>query len=221
MVKKNEKNLGGKILTGVLAVGFIGATVIAGANILKVDDQAVVINDLESSLEFTVTQLNDSTVVISDLQEQIVNLEEQDPVIEYVNNTVEVVVEVDNQDLKFVLERLEDKMIITDASDIVAELKAEDEAISGAFDFVDVERDELFDMLEEAGIVIDEDDVRVIKVYNDYEDVTIVSADFDEQEYEVILKYKIEDLKDEVKKYVEVTVLLEDGEYSFVEVQEI
>jgi hypothetical protein len=132
----------------------------------------------------------------------------------------EVFVEVDNGDMAFVLERLEDKAIIADADEIVAELKAEDKALEMAFAYVDDNRDELFDLLEDEGIVSDEDDVKIIKVFKDFEDVTIIDSDFDDEEYEFVLRYKIEDTDDEVKKFVLVTVGVEDNEVEILSVVE-
>lgn len=133
---------------------------------------------------------------------------------------VEKIVEVDNGDMAFLLERLEDKMLIEDQDEVVAEFKAEDEAIKAAFAFIDDNREDLFDMLEEEGLVNDEDDVEIVKVYNDFEDVIIVKSDFDDEEYEFQLKYKIEDTDEEVKSYILATVSIEDGEVELLSVQE-
>jgi len=148
------------------------------------------------------------------------------PVVKTITETVEVekLVEVekeifvDNGDLAFVLERLEDKLVIEDAEEIVEELKAEDTAIKGAFDYVDAESKELFDLLEEEGIISDEDEVEIVKVYNDFEDVEIITSDFDDEEYEFKLTYKVEDLDEEEKFKINVTVKVEDGEFEILSV---
>jgi hypothetical protein len=134
---------------------------------------------------------------------------------------VDKIIEVDNGDMAFVLERLEDKEVIADAEEIVKELKYEDKAIKGSFAFVEDNLDDLFDMLEDEGIVNDEDDVKVIKVYNDFEDVRIIESNFDDAEYQFGLKFKVEDTDEEVKKYVEVVVKYEDGDFELESVSEI
>jgi len=150
-----------------------------------------------------------------------------EPVVEYVNVTEEVekivekevFVEVDNGDMSWAFQRLEDKEVISDAEEILEELKSEDEALNKAFSFID-DRDELFDLLEDEGIVIDEDDVEIVRVYSDFEDVNVIESNFDNDKYEFQLRYKIEDTDEEVKKYVLATVSVEDGDVELLSVQE-
>lgn len=130
----------------------------------------------------------------------------------------EVFVEVDNGDMAFVLERLEDQGVISDAEEIVAELKAEDAALRTAL--AELDTDDLFDMLEEKGIVEDEDEVKIIKIYNDYEDVEVVESNFDDGEYQFNVKFKIEDLETDEKKYVVAALKFEDSEFELLDVFE-
>jgi hypothetical protein len=140
------------------------------------------------------------------------------PVPYEVEKIVEKEVFVDNGDMAFVLDRLEDQGVISDAEEIVAELKAEDAALRVALASLDT--DDLFDMLEEKGIVEDEDEVKIIKIYNDYEDVEVVESDFDDGEYQFNVKFKIEDLETEEKKYVVAVLRFEDSEFDLLDVFE-
>jgi hypothetical protein len=146
-----------------------------------------------------------------------------DTVIEYVDKEVivEKEVPVDNGDMAFVLERLEDKDIIDDAEEIVQELKAEEAFAKGAFEFIESESKELFDLLEDKGIVEDEDEVEILKLYTDFEDYNITKADYDDEEFIGLFVIKVEDLDEETKHKIEVKVKLEDDEFEFVKVSEI
>jgi hypothetical protein len=199
MKKLNAKTVGAV----ALGLGIIAGTVLGGIVYNPVQEVPVeVIKYINQTVEVPVE-------VIKEVVVEKVVVEEK-----------EVFVEVDNGDMAFVLDRLEDKAIIDDAEEIVDELKSEDEALSMAFKYVDDNREDLFDLLEEEGIVSDEDDVEIIKVYNEFEDVVIVESDFDDKEYEFQLRYKIEDTDEEVKKYILVTVSVEDNEAEILSVQE-
>ncbi len=164
-------------------------------------------------------------------EQKILELENIEPKVIVRNNTiikevnvtkeveVEKEIEVDNGDLEFVLDRLEDKEIIEDANEIVEELKAEDKAFESALDFLKDEK-EFFDLLEEENIIDDENDVKIIRIYSDFEDVDVIESDFDDNEYSFDIRVKIEDLEDEVKKYVIATIEVEDNEVSIKNVVE-
>jgi len=126
-----------------------------------------------------------------------------------VNVTVEKIVEVDNGNFDYLTERLEDMEIFNDAKEIIDELKAEDKAKELAFEFV---LDNLEDELENEDLVDDEDDVRLIKMYKEYDDVEIIDSDFDNNEYIFKIKVKYEDTHSEIKKYAFFTVKVEDDE---------
>lgn len=132
----------------------------------------------------------------------------------FVNNTI-----VDDSKLDYVLDSLEERGVIEDAKEIVQEIESEDKAIADALEVLD-NKENLFDMLEEANIVEDEDEVRVVKIYNDFEDIEIVKSDYDNKEYEFNIKIKVEDVDNEVKKYVICNIAIEDGEVELVSVSE-
>jgi len=124
---------------------------------------------------------------------------------------VETIVEVDNGNMQWAFDRMEDKSIIDDANEILTELRAEDKAFSMALTALEDET-ELFDVLEDANLVEDEAEVELIRVYSDFEDVTVLNSDFDDSEYSFDIRLKIEDLDAEEKSYVIATVSIEDGE---------
>lgn len=196
-------------LSAVVMAGIVGASALVGAagHALFANPEVIV-----ETLE--VVQLVEVPVKGDDVIEYV-------NVTETVTETVTEFVEVDNGDMAFVLERLEDKSIIADAEEIVEELKMEDAFIKGAFDFISSEQDELFDMLEEADLVRDEDEVEVVRVYEDFEDVEILRADFDDNEFKGNFLIKVEDLDRESKFKAVVKVKFEDGEFELVRVQEL
>lgn len=149
---------------------------------------------------------------------EFVNVTVPTPYEVEVEKIVEKEVFVDNGDMAFVLQRLEDQGVIADAEEIVAELKAEDAALRVAL--AELELDDLFDMLEEKGIVEDEDEVKIIKIYNDYEDVEVVESDFDDGEYQFNVKFKIEDTETDEKKYVIAVLRYEDSDFELLDVFE-
>lgn len=137
-----------------------------------------------------------------------------------INVEVEKLVEVlvDNGDMAWAFDRMEDKSIISDASEILAELKAEDNALSMALSELG-NTEKLFDMLEEENLIVDEDEVSIIRTFSDFEDVNITVSNFDDEEYSFDIRLKIEDLKDEEKKYIIATVAIEDSEAELLNVR--
>lgn len=137
----------------------------------------------------------------------------------YENVTVEKEVEVDNGDMDWAFQRLEDKDILDDAEEVLEELKAEDAALELALKEFD-DRSDLFDLLEDEGLISDEDEASVIKIYSDFEDVEVVESDFDDEEYEFQIRMKIEDEDEDEKKYLLFNISVEDGESEILSVVE-
>ena len=126
-----------------------------------------------------------------------------------VNVTVEKIVkELDEDKLKLFCDRLgfED---VTDCND---EIMAEQVAMDKALSFIEEDFDEIADMLEEEGIVKDEDETELVKVYDDFEDIDIKTSDYEDSKYKFEVALKVEDLDKEDKKKVLVTIEVEDGE---------
>ena len=185
-----------------LVLGVGGSVLLASAGIMGgflMDSPDVVV--VEKFVEVPVEKIVEVPVEVE--KEVVVEVEK------------EVLVEVDNGMMSWAFERLEDKLIIDDATEILAELKAEDDALNMVFNNID-ER-ELFDFMEDEGLVLDEDEVSIIKVYSDFEDVEVIKSDFDDEEYEFKIKFKVDD--DGVKKYFFVSYIVEDGEVSLEDVE--
>ena len=193
-----------KKLTKVLGVGLIASLALFGT---------VACNPEPQDCEPIIIEKN---VTVEVPGETII---EEKIVIVPVNVTVTEYVE-DEERIESFKESLEERGIIEDAEEIEEIIVAEDEAIKKAFDYLDENEDELFDMLEDEEIVSDEDDVKIIKKYKDFEDIVIIDSDFDNEEYEFEIKMKIEDTDEEEKKYILVTVSIEDDEVEIKEVRE-
>lgn len=134
------------------------------------------------------------------------------PVETIVEVPVETIVEVDNGDMEFVLTRLEEQGVIADAEEIVAELKAEDAALALAIE--EIRNGDLFEMMEDAGLIVDDDEAFIKKISVDYEDVVVVNSDFDNNEYSFDIQVKVydEDSEDYVYSTVFVEVIGDEAE---------
>jgi hypothetical protein len=80
---------------------------------------------------------------------------------------------------------------------------------------------DIFDLLEDEGIISDEDEASIVKIYKDFEDIEVSESDFDDEQYEFKITAKIEDEDDDVKKKVEFTIEVEDGEAEITDVKEL
>jgi len=130
-----------------------------------------------------------------------------------------VLLEAELDVYKRAFKSFEDREIIDDYEDAIEEVLAEDDALAKAVDFIKDNEEDLFDMLEDEGIVADEDDVELRKVYGDIEDVTVKESDFEDDYYEFKIAVKIDDEDADVKKIVQVTVELDEGDMEIVKVQ--
>jgi hypothetical protein len=198
-----------------LVVGTLGMGAFALHNNNTMQDE---INSVTSQLNQSQLELQNKESLISELNDEVAELKTIEPVI--INNTIEKIVEVDNGDMDFVLERLEDKMIIDDASDIVAELKAEDEALSNVLNHVLSNQKTLFEKLEDEGLVSSKKYVKILKTYSSYEDVEIITSDYKDLTYEFKYQLRVYDDVEEVKKNVFVTAGIDyDGEFYILNVE--
>ena len=136
-------------------------------------------------------------------------------VIEYVEVPVNVEVIKEVEVIKTVtdtelIQATCDRLLFDDLSECQTEVKAEDEALKLALEYV--ESADFFDEIEDANIVDDEDDVNVIRVYEDFEDINITRSNFDDDKYRFEIEVKIEDTEEEEKFRVIADILVEDGE---------
>jgi hypothetical protein len=125
---------------------------------------------------------------------------------------------VDNGDLALVTQRLEDLGVFEDAAEVVEEIKAEDAALALAVAEI---KDKFADVLEDEGIVDDEDEVSLVTIKSSYEDVEVVDSDFDNDEYTFKIDVKVDDEDAETKVKTVFTVEVEDGEASIVDVEKV
>jgi len=139
----------------------------------------------------------------------------EDVIVEVPYN-VTVIEYVDNGDLEFTLERLEDQGIIADADEIVAELKAEDLALELAV--AEISNGDLFEMMEDAGLLVDDDEAFIKRIKGDYDEVVVVNANFDDNEYSFDIDVKVYD--EDTEDYVYSTVFVEviEGEAELISV---
>ena len=137
-----------------------------------------------------------------------------------VNVTVEKIVNVTIEDETFKALAC-DRLLYDDLNECVEEVSAEEAALNLALEFIEDEFEgDIADEMEDALIVDDEDDVSHIKTYNDFEDIEVIESDFDDNEYEFMIKVKYEDTDADEKKYVYVTLSVEDGEVDIESVEE-
>jgi len=147
---------------------------------------------------------------------------ETQTVTEYVNVTEEVVVEkivevpvnvtvteeviVEDEAFKALAC---DRLMYDDISECVEEVEAEEVALQLAVELI---KEDYADELEDENIVDDEDDARLITVYSDFEDVNVITSNFDREKYVFEIEAKIEDEDTEKKSKVTFKVRVEDGE---------
>lgn len=109
-----------------------------------------------------------------------------------------------------------DRLLYDDMKECVEEVKAEDAALKLAIDAI---KADYADELENADLVADERDAKLVKIYDSFEDLTVETSDFDDDEYEFVIKAKINDEDAEEKFYANFTVEVKDGEAEIVDVE--
>lgn len=130
--------------------------------------------------------------------------------VEVIKEVVKEVVVTDTELIKAACDRL----LFEDLGECQQEVKAEDAALKLAWEKLEEELadEDFLDELKEEGIIADEDEVSVKKLYKDFEDIEIVKSDYDDNEYVFKLKAKLDDEEDDKKVYVIFEVEVSDGE---------
>jgi len=194
-------------LVGLVAAGAIGAV----SNELLDNSEAKIV-DLQGQLEAK------DTLVMA-LNESLVAEQSKAPVVvtEVVNNTVEVEVPVVDE---VMLKSACDRLLFDDLSECKAEIEAEDSALALALAKIDSEfaDEDFLEELEDDGLIEDKDEVSVIKVYDSFEDITVSDSDYDDAEYEFVVKVKVDDEEADARVYLNVTVSVEDNEAKVTDV---
>jgi hypothetical protein len=208
-MSKEKKKIAAIGLAGVILGSVLGGGVVGLAGAAKAQDTNVLIDELVAN-----ATADAATIAELEAQEPTIVTETVE-VEKIVEKNVTVEVPVDNGDMDFVLQTLEDKGIIEDAEEIVEELKAEDAAKAMAVSAImDELADEDFveEELVDKGILEDEDEFSIVKIYSDTEDVDVLRSDFDDEEYKFEIKVKLEDEEADKKVYANFIVKIEDGE---------
>lgn len=191
-----------KIL-GVVGVGLAFTAGIGGGFLLDNPNTITVTKIVEKPFE-VIKEVPVPVEVIKVVEKEVI-----------VTETVEKIVEV--EDTEF-LKQLCDREMYDDLIDCKNEVQAEDAAIVKAIKEIE---SNFGDELEDVGIVDDEDEVSIVRVYDNYEDITIITSDYDDEEYRFEIKVKIDDDEANVKKYVIFDVEVEDNEAKIRNVTEI
>lgn len=188
-----------KALLAVAGIGILGVGLLGGATLFpqEVVKEKVVIQPVDKIVEVPV---------------EVEKIVEKEVPVE-----VEKIVEVEDESFK---KLMCDRMMFDDMSECQEEVQAEDAALKLALAQFDDEN-EIFDLLEDEGIISDEDEAKIWKVYDDFEDIEIVKSDFDDEEYRFKITAKIEDEDDDKKMKVEFDIEVEDGEVEIKDVKEI
>lgn len=129
-----------------------------------------------------------------------------------VNVTVEKEVIVEDESFK---QLACDRLLFDDVKECVEEVEAEANALDLAV--AEIEK-ELADFLDDEDLVKKDSDVRIIDIKSDFEDVTIVKSNFDNDKYVFEINVKFEDTRSEDKETRTVTVRVEDSEAEIISV---
>jgi len=195
MVKEN------KVLGKAIAVGVAG--VLLGA----LGGGAIVASTLPPTIEYknVIVEVPGETVTVTEFVEVPVNV------------TVEKIVEVEDTDFKQVAC---DRLGYDILSECVEEVEQEDVALKSVLSFIEDDFYLVTAFLEDEGLVEDEDDIELVKIYNDFEDIVVEESDFDDNEYEFTVKIKVDDDEADEKRYFYVTISSEDGELEIENITE-
>lgn len=110
-----------------------------------------------------------------------------------------------------------DRLFYEDVTDCQKEVEAEDSALKLALEKLSDEK-EVFDLLEDEGLINDEDEARIIRVYDDYEDIKILKSDYDDEEYRFAIKVRVEDEDADEKFNLFFEIDVDNGEVEITDV---
>jgi len=205
-MNKETKNLIKKISTGVAVGAVVGLTLGATVGYNMQPEPVVKIVNHTIKVPFEVTKVVNHTIEVPvEVVKEVV-----------VNHTVTV---TDTE----LIQATCDRLLFDDIADCQKEVKAEDEALNTAWDYLLSQLDDkrfLEDELADNGFIADEDEFSVVKTFKDFEDVEVVKSNFDRDSYEFVLKVKVFDEEAEVKKYLLFNIEVEDSVADFIEVNE-
>ena len=153
---------------------------------------------------------NPETIVKEVTVEKLVPVEKivEVEVVKEVPVNVTEIVEVEDEEF---LKLMCDRAMFDDIQECREEVAAEDEALKLALELLDDEN-EVFDFLEDESLIEDEDEARIVKVYDDFDEIEILDSDFDDEEYLFKIQVRIEDEETDEKFKVWFEVAVEEGE---------
>lgn len=154
-------------------------------------------------------------ITVTEVVEVPVEVVKEVPVNQTVVKEVEVIKEVDNGKLDYVLDSIIDRELVDDEFNVIDVFMAEDEAL--AMSIVEIER-ELADVLEDDNIMPDEDEVKIDRIYSDWDDVVVQKSNYEDEEYAFDIKVRVEDDENGVEKEVLVTVEVDKGDVEIINV---
>ncbi len=195
MVKEN-KGLG-KAITAV--------AVLAGVALGGVAGGLIGVNSIDPVVE---TMYN-TTVEYVDVPGETITKVVEVPV----NVTVEKIVTVEDEDFKVLAC---DKLGYDIISECVEEVEAEDVALQLAFDEILSNGAE---ELEDLDKVDDEDDISIIKIYDEASDVVVEKSNFDRNKYEFKIDVKYDDDEEDKKSTKTFIVEVEDSEATIIDIE--
>ena len=201
---KNKKAQVGKALgLGALVIGSVGLGALGGALLTPEQTQeAVVINatqgELDAAFKAGVTSVGNVTV---------------EPVV--ITNTVEKEVVVEVEDTAF-LQLVCDRAMFDDLTECKTEITAEDAALKLAID--EVKKDFARELYRE-GLITDDRRADLIRVYDDFDKIEVVTSDFDRDRYEFVIDVRVEDDRTRDRADFSFTVKVDNGEARIVDVE--
>lgn len=231
-MKTKSKETLKKLGVLALAVTMGAATGVAGTVVSTDHSLPVSVQDQLANYSSQISELSNSLVVAN---EQITTLENMEPVIEYVTETVEVPVEVpvDNGNLQLVLdhiydnngmvsyltEDLDDDEVALIADRVVFINDVKSMAVNKVkVDGIDELDNEEFSFNNET-VEFDDNDIERFKVYSDGEDVIIEDVDFDDSDAVVKVEARFE--QDDVKYIATFEVEIKDGRVDDISLEDV
>jgi len=214
------------VVIGSLLVGALGGALVADdssqvqdmqsqielgdANALALSNEIV---NLNGELVNNEVAIEDFRIAIGNASAKIVELENRTPMVEI--QEVEVLVE-DTEMLSILCDRLMEE----DISDCVNEARAEDGALTVAFEKITSEflDEEFLEELEDDGFIEDDDEAILTKIYDNYDEIKILKSDYRNEEYKFKIKVRVDDEEADENKYFNIFVEVEDSEAKIIDV---
>jgi hypothetical protein len=193
-----EKNISHKIAVALTATALVAGG-LTGAAIYATTVEPTVIQGEPFVINATSEQ------VLNAFKEGVASVPFVEPVV--ITNTTVEYKEVSVEDTAF-LALACDRLLYDDLVECKKEVSAEDEALKLAI--AEIEADFAREA-ERAGLILDDRRASLIKVYDVFEDVEVVSSDYKRAKYEFEITARVEDERADTKLDVTYTVRVDNG----------